>query len=133
MPQSRRGGEVIALDIMGAGENLASQAIVVRIRSVDVEKLRKALDVGAAGVALAPAVAIVDKMPKLAIDMALPVLREELRKMGIEAEVWGAEAPPPPRAASEALPAAAVGAAAGAGLALVGRWVYTRLRKRGQK
>lgn len=122
---------MIGLDLLGAGENLATQTILLKIKSIDPEKLRKSLDAGSWGAALAPALAVVDQFPKLAIDTALPVAKQQLEAMGIVAELAASNAPPPPRPPAETKAALVVGAAFGAVLAIVGRWVYHRVKGKG--
>ena len=125
---------MIGLDLMGATtEGLATQTIQIRIKSIDAEKLRAEINAGTWGVALAPALAVVDAFPKMAIDIACPIIRDQLAAKGIAADVTSTEAPPPAPSPSEVPAALAVGAVAGAGLALVGRWVYSLLTRRAVK
>ena len=122
---------MLGLDLLGAGEALASQTIQLRITSIDPDKLRKGLGAGAWGAALAPALAVVDEVPKLAIDMVVPVLKSKLEAMGITADVSATDTPAAPRAPSEAAAGLFVGGVLGAVLAIIGRWAYYRLKGKG--
>jgi hypothetical protein len=85
------------LDYLGTGEGLASQFFVVRIRKIDSAKLAKEAALGKWAAALAPALAVVDQLPDLAVDMAAPVIQQQLAGYGITADVVATNAPPPPR------------------------------------
>jgi hypothetical protein len=122
---------MIGLDLLGAGEGLSTQAIVVRVRNIDPAKLRAAVKAGPWGAALAPAVSVVDQFPKLALDLALPIATQELKKIGITAELAASDNPPPPRPPAETKAAITVGAVLGVLLSLGGLWVYHRLHGKG--
>lgn len=121
---------MLALDLLGAGEGLATQAVVVRVRQIDPEKLRRSLKAGAWGAILAPALAVVDQFPRQAVDLALPVAKRQLAEIGVVADLSATDAPPPPRAPAETGVAMAVGGVIGIALTLLGRWVYARFRRR---
>ena len=89
---------MIGLDLMGAAEGLATQAIVVRIKSIDAVKLRAAIASDKSwGPALGPALALVDIAPKAALDAALPIAKKTLVDYGITADVAAADVPPATR------------------------------------
>lgn len=122
---------MIGLDLLGAGEGLATQTILLRVRSIDTEKLREKLKAGRWGALLAPSLAIVDQFPRKAIDLALPLARQQLQEIGVTADLAATDAPPPPRAPAETGVALAVGGVLGVLSTLLGRWVYARLVRRG--
>ena len=118
------------LILIGAGEGLATQQITIRVRRIDVEKLRTAIGAGTWGGVLAPVMSIVDQAPKLAIDMALPIAKQQLDKLGVTADLAVADPPLPPRARSEAVPAFLVGTFVGVLLLFGGQALYHRLQAR---
>ncbi len=140
---------MLALDLLGAGEGLATQAIILHVRSIDTGKLKSAItktdpcdkcgyepSAPKWGVALSPAVALVDWQPRIALDTALPVVKQQLARLGIDADVYTAPAPPSgtkglptvrdPKATKEAF---VVGAVIGVILAFGGRWAYHRITR----
>lgn len=118
---------MIGLDVMGAGEGIASQAVVLRVRSIDVAKLKKKAGLGGAESAgLAAGLAAADRFPRLAVDTALPYVRKLLSDYGVDAEVHATDAPPPPRPPSETRAAFLLGFA----LPFVGYGVYRLFRRR---
>jgi hypothetical protein len=135
---------MIALDLMGAGEGLASQTILLRIRKIDTPRLKAALAADPCekcgnrpaapiwNAAVAPALAVVDQFPKLALDMALPIANKQLAGMGIEADLSASDAPPPARARGETAKAIVLGAALGIGVAIGARAIYNRFLRKGQ-
>lgn len=114
------------LDYLGAGEGLATQSIVVRVRSIDVPKLRSAVSAGSYGALIEPALTAVDHFPALAIDLTLPIAKQQLEKIGITADLSVANTPPPSRPPSEAKVAFLIGTGAGIILAIGGRFLYNR-------
>lgn len=125
---------MLALDMLGAGEGLSTQAIIVRVKKVDAPKLRKSLEAGAWGAAISPALAVVDQFPQLAIDIALPIATKQLEGMGITADLTSSNNPPPPRPPAESRNAlifgAAAGLALGALLSLGGTGLYHLLTRK---
>lgn len=113
--------------VVGAGEGLSTQTIMVRIKKIDPEKLKHGLGDKAWGGALGPALAVVDQFPQAVLDIAVPQAKNYLDSIGITADVTLTNSPPPPRAPAEAPAALGVGVALGAVLAILGAWGYRRL------
>jgi hypothetical protein len=123
------------LDIIGAGEGLAAYTIVLHVRSIDTAKLRSAVTDSSWGAVIPAAIAIVDSQPQAALEIAVPLVKSQLDKAGIMADVITAKAAPP---FDKALPAhqmlkgvatgLGIGAVAGVMLALFGKKVYHLIR-----
>jgi hypothetical protein len=112
------------LDLLGAAEGLKNQIIVVRINKIDEVKLKKAVDIqgGAKSAATSAALALVDRLPKAALDLALPPTVSYLKdNYGIDAEMVAADAPVPKgRSLSEFWP----GVVAGGGAVGIGWFIW---------
>jgi len=129
---------VIGLDLLGAGEGFATQAIVLRVRRIDAERMRAKLTESTPtwAPAIVSAVKLADNAPRLALDVALPVVKQQLAAFGVEADVFAG-----PAAATGLVPAVRdpiasreaiiAGVVLGALLALSGRWAYTRITEKG--
>ena len=111
----------LGLDILGAGEGLASKYIVLRVRSIDTAKLKAKVG-GAAGAVLPAALAIADAFPDQALEMALPFAKKQLVEMGITAEMSTMNAPPPPGPPTK--PLLVGGVLVGVGLSVGGWYLY---------
>lgn len=120
------------LHILGAsGDGLRGQTVVARVDRVDVPKLKfeiNRLSGGAAdkyGSAIDTAIDFADWQPKAAIDAAIPFIRKELAKLGVDATITAGAGPM--RGKSEFWGGLAVGAVLGGGALaiwkLVGRLV----------
>lgn len=112
------------LDVIGAGESLASYTILVRVRSVDPAKLRQAITDKPWGGAIPGAIAVVDEIPSAALDIVLPVAKSQLEKIGIMADLSRTQKPPKAAAKHESAIVLGVGAVLGIVLALVGKSLY---------
>lgn len=74
------------LYILGAtGDGLKGQTVVARIERVDPEKLKRTI--GDHGAAIDLALDFADWQPKAAIDAAIPLIRGELAKIGVDATI----------------------------------------------
>lgn len=74
------------LHILGAaGDGLKGQVVVARVDRVDVEKLKRT--VGDHGSAIDLVFDFADWKPKAAIDAAIPLIRGELAKIGVDATI----------------------------------------------
>lgn len=74
------------LHILGAvGDGLKGQTVVARVDRVDVEKLKRTI--GDHGSAIDVAFDFADWQPKAAIDAAIPFIRGELAKVGVDATI----------------------------------------------
>ena len=111
----------VGLDILGAGEGLASQYIVIRVRKIDTAKLKARVG-GTAGSMLPSMLAVVDSFPAQALEIAIPFVKKEMLGAGIDAEVTATTAPPPP--APPTKPLLALGVALGGGLVVGGFYLY---------
>jgi hypothetical protein len=118
--------------LLGAGEGLSTQTILLRVRSIDVSKFRAAINKGAYGAVVEPALAVVDQFPKLAVDLALPLVKQKLEALGITADLSVTNAPPPPRAPAETKTAFFIGGVLGALLAIAGAFGYSRYARRSE-
>lgn len=88
---------LVGTDVLGAGDGLANQTFVVRIKHIDEAKLRPFVAARHAGAAkIIPAsVSISDQLPKAVVDLALPLVVDRLRtEMGIDADITATDAPP---------------------------------------
>lgn len=114
---SMLGEELDGLDLLGAASTgLASQIITVRVKSIDVPKLKAAIGASPAlATLLSGALTFVDANPKAALDAGLPIALGEARKRGIDAEAYTSDAPQyPRRAMSEFWPGLGIGLGVGA-------------------
>lgn len=110
----------MSLDVLGAGDGLKTQYVVLRVRDVDIPRLRSAA--GKWGGLAAGVVALSDSAPAVLLKAAAPIAQKKLKAdYGIDAEIAVTDAPPPPRSVSEFFPGAAVGAA---GVGVVAAVVY---------
>ena len=73
-----------------SGDGLKGQSVVARVERVDVEKLKKTI--GEHGEAIDLAFNFADWKPKAAIDAAIPFIRNELSKIGVDAKIVAGEA-----------------------------------------
>lgn len=115
---------MIGLDLIGAGEGLAGYTILLHVRSIDASKLRQAITTKSWGGAIPGAIAIVDETPKLALDIALPIAKSQLEKVGIMADLSTTEKAPKAGPKYEMLKVLGVGTVLGIVLALTGRSLY---------
>ena len=121
------------LHMLGAAPvtGLSSQQIIVNVKSIDVDKLRKSIGVeGAKAAGLGAALAIVDNEPKMALDIGIPIGRNYLKDMGVYAEITVANKAPAARGKSEFWPGLAVGVGASTVVFGVGWSAWTLLFKR---
>lgn len=114
------------LDVIGAGENLAAYTILLRVRSIDADKLRRAVTDKAWGGAIPGAIAVVDSAPKFALEMALPILKSQLEKAGIMADLSTTQKAPKSGAPHEALVVLGAGTLLGLALASLYHWTVKR-------
>lgn len=96
------------LDLLGA--MLADQYVVLRVRSVDKDKLKAKLG-GARGQLASSIVTMVDVSAKAALDATLPIAVGKAREYGVELEVSSSMVPPKlrSRAISEFWPGLLIG------------------------
>jgi hypothetical protein len=120
-----------AIHMLGAGDGLRSQYIVLRVDRIDQDVLKAKLAEAGASSAIAPLVVLAtDKAPKAVIDLALPVAMKQLEQYGVHARASAGEDLPPVRGASEFFPGLAVGAATVALVAGVGWGAWSLILKR---
>lgn len=103
------------LDLLGA-EGLAGQYIVLRVRSIDRQKLGRAIGGGALAAALPAALAIIDFAPGQILPLLAPAAIEEARNTyGVDLEYQIQDAPPPkgqqPKGTTKVLVGVALGLA----------------------
>ena len=115
---------MLGLDLIGAGENLGAYTIMVRVKSIDPAKLRQTITDKAWGGAIPGAISMVDSAPDLALGVALPVLKGQLEKIGITADLSTTKKPPKAAPRGEVFVTLGVGAVLGIVLALGGRALY---------
>ena len=128
---------MIALDLMGAGAGLATQTIMVRIRNIDTALLKKSIAgstpcakcgfVGPApewANALATAIALADTFPSAALTAAMPIAKQQLREIGITADLSTTKTAPGAWSPGDVT----VGAVLGILMAIAARWGYRRLK-----
>ena len=118
------------LDIIGAGQGLAPYTIMVHVRSIDSEKLRRGVTDKPWGAALPGAVQMVDSAPELALEVVLPIVRTQLERIGVTADITTTKSPPKGKAPGHEMEAVlALGAAAGIALTVVGSLLYNFIHK----
>ena len=101
------------LDLLGAEDALASQYITIRIKRIDREKLKQQLGDSKGKIATG-ALSFVDLAPKAMLDVAIPFVKKEAVKYGVDVDVIVANAPPAPRRAmSEFFPGFVIGTGLG--------------------
>jgi len=84
----------VSLDFLGAGEGLATKYITLRVRRIDVEKLKKKLG-GTTGAGAGAAIPLVDTLPEIALRTALPfVAQKAADDYGVDMEWQVTDAPP---------------------------------------
>lgn len=83
----------MSLDCLGAGEGLGTKYITLRVKRVDVERLRQKLG-GATGAAMPAAMALVDQAPEVALHTAMPyATKKAMDDYGVELEWQVTDAP----------------------------------------
>jgi hypothetical protein len=104
------------LVLLGAADALSDQYITIRVKRIDRETLKRQLG-GTTGSAASAALSFVDMAPKAALDLALPLARNELSKLGVDVETTVSNVPPAKggRAISEFFPGLVVGTVLGVG------------------
>lgn len=115
---------MLGLDLIGAGESLASYTIMLKIKSIDTAKLRAAITEKSWGGAIPGAISMVDSAPELALEVALPIAKSQLEKAGIMADLSTTQKPPKGKTSHEMLLVLGFGTAVGVVLALLGRTLY---------
>lgn len=121
---------MIGLDLIGAGEGLASQTIMVRVKRIDADKLRESVAGKKLWGGVIPmAISAMDSVPEYALGAVLPVAKAQLADIGITADLSTTKSPPSPNAPHEGLILLSVGAVLGAALAFIGRAVYARMKR----
>jgi hypothetical protein len=116
---------MLGLDLIGAGESLAAYTIMVRVKSIDPAKLRQTIaDKATWGGAIPGVISMVDSAPEMALGVALPVLKGQLEKIGITADLSTTQKPPKAAPRGEVFVTLGVGAVLGIVLALGGRALY---------
>lgn len=118
------------LDIIGAGENLASQTIMLRIRSIDAEKLRQAVTDKPWGGAIPGAVSMANTAPELALGIALPIAKSQLARVGIDADLSTTKTPPKANPPHEMLAVWSLATVFGVALAFVGQALYHSIKQK---
>jgi hypothetical protein len=121
---------MLGLDLIGAGESLAAHTIMLRIRSIDTAKFRKAVTEKAWGGAIPGAIAMVDAAPQFALEVALPVAKTQLAAMGITADLSTTQSPPTRTPPHEMAFVLGLGTAVGIVLAIIGRTIYSLIKAR---
>lgn len=119
---------MLGLDLIGAGEGLAAYTIMLRIRSIDTNKLRQAITTKAWGGAIPGAVFMVDSAPEIALATALPVVKGQLAQLGVTADLSTTKTPPKASDPREVLVTLGLGAAIGVFLTLSGRLLYNLVK-----
>lgn len=121
---------MLGLDVIGAGESLAPYTLMVHVRRIDPEKLRKGITDKPWGAALPGAIQMVDSAPELALEVALPIVKTQLEKIGITADITKTTSPPkgkPPGHEMEAV--LGLGVVSGIALAILGGSLYYFIHK----
>ena len=116
------------LDLLGA-EGLSSQYVTLRIRSLDVDKLKRNVG-GVKGESVSAALPLADAAPKMALDVALPFITHLVKdKYGIDLEYAVSDAPPASRkwAVSGFYPGVAVGLGSAAAFWALWRFGISKL------
>lgn len=121
---------MLGIDLIGAGAGLSTQTIQVRVRDVNVAKLQQAIGTKPWGLVISPALGLVDQFPQQALDMLMPIARQQLGELGITADISATNSPPPPRPPAEAKKALVIGTIMGAVLAVFARWAYHRVNRK---
>lgn len=80
------------LDVLGAIDAFANQLIVIRVKSIDADKLKNKLG-GTKGATVSAALPLASLAPKAVFDIALPVALGTMKNYGIEAEATVSNAP----------------------------------------
>lgn len=84
------------LDLLGA-EGLAGQYVVLRVKSIDRQKLGRALGGGPTAAVLPAALAVMDFAPQQVLSLLLPTAVDQVRSTyGVDLEYKVQDAPPPP-------------------------------------
>lgn len=122
---------MIGLDIIGAGESLAPYTIMVHVRSIDPAKLRAVITNKPWGAAIPGAIQMVDSAPELALEVALPIVKTQLERIGIAADLTTTKSPPKGKAPSHEMEAVlGLGAVFGIALTIVGGTLYHLVKGR---
>ena len=106
-------------DSLGAADALSNQYIVLRIRSIDREKLKSRL--GSKGALAGAGLSFVDAAPKAALDAVAPFIPKAAKDYGVDLEVIVTDkSPGAGRSASEFWPGLLMGGVVGgSGLLIV--------------
>ncbi len=115
---------MLGLDLIGAGENLAAYTIMVKIRKVDPDKLRKVAAGDASWGGILPmAITVADSAPKASLEIVLPIVKAQMEKIGITADLSTTEKAPKTGAPHEMAIVLGAGTVLGLALALLYRLV----------
>lgn len=103
------------LDLLGAADALSDQYITFRVKSVDRDKLKEKLG-GRTGKLAKAGLTFVDIAPKAALDLVVPIVKNEAKSYGVDTEIVVSNVPPSKggRAISEFFPGVVVGIGVGA-------------------
>lgn len=89
----RRNVDAMSLDLLGA-DGLDSQFVVLRIKNIDKDRLKRQIG-GNAGAAAPLALALIDLAPRPALEGVAPLVAKWVRdKYGVELEYAVTDAPP---------------------------------------
>lgn len=118
------------LSLLGADDAFANQYITLRVKKLDRVKLSLKLG-GSTGAMASSALSLVDSSPKAALDIAMPFIRTEAAKYGVDLETTVSNVPPSKggRAISEFWPGMVFGVIVG-GSSLVIMKLLARLAGR---
>lgn len=84
----------MSLDYLGAGEGLATKYITLRVKRIDVEKLKQKLG-GSTGAYASAGLPLVDTLPEIALRTALPfVAKKAADDYGVDMEWQVTDAAP---------------------------------------
>lgn len=119
---------MIGLDLIGAGEGLGSQTIQIRVTKLDPVKLRAMAGEKWGGL-IEPVLPIIDENPEMVLKGLFPVVKMELEKKGITADLSTVKTASAPRPGHEVRNMIGVGAVFGALVAFLGARMYYRRSK----
>jgi hypothetical protein len=119
------------LDLFGAAENLSNQYLVLHIKGIDADVLKKKIG-GTKGAIAAASLSIVNREPKAVLDILSPIISGAAKSYGVDADLVVTNVPPSKggRALSEFWPGLVAGAVLGGSILAIVKLIQALVSKK---